>query len=282
MSTPAELASTISEQTVFPDIAFRINDMLGDENSSTADIAALIAPDPAMSAALMKLANSATYSIGGDVACVDRAVTLVGLRQVRDLAFGVCLLGIFNGLRNDIVTVQDFTRHSLHCASAAQVVGKKTAVAGAETLFVAGLLHDIGQLVMFRQRPAESMTVIDVARTESAGLDMPGAERQVFGFDHADVGAELAGQWLLPEAIVHCIRFHHDPLSAPENVDLVAVIHLANSIGHLAEIGSRNWSKAPALAEDAIGLLGLDRRILMELVTETRDAVADLQGVLKQ
>lgn len=89
-TTAEQLAGQVTQLASFPDVAFRVNDMLTDENSGAEAIGAVIEPDPALSAALLRLANSALYSVGGSVSSVARAVTVVGLREVRDLAFGIC------------------------------------------------------------------------------------------------------------------------------------------------------------------------------------------------
>ena len=260
----------------FPDVAFRINEMLGDENSSASDIGAVIEPDPALSAALLRIANSAMYGIGSNVSTIDRAVTVVGLREVRDLAFGICATSTFKGIPNELITVEDFWKHSLFCAAAAQTIGRIAKIRNGESLFTAGLLHDIGHLVMFNQCPELSREALQLSLDENDGLTPYLSERKVFGFDHMAVGAELARQWRLPECLRLCIEFHHEPFSATDSAESVLAVHLANSVAVLAELDSDSMDDAPPIDERAFRELGVSEDTLREIVEETQAAVTEL------
>ncbi len=275
-TTPEELAANITQLVSFPDVAFRINEMLSDENSGAAEIGALIEPDPALSAALLRIANSALYGIGGSVSSVERAVTIVGLREVRDLAFGICANAAFEGIPNDLISVEDFWKHSLYCAAAAQSLGRKARVCAGESLFTAGLLHDIGHLVMFNQSPDLAREALQLSLDENDGLSPYLSERKVFGFDHMAVGAELARQWRLPESLRVCIGFHHEPFTCDEITDAVLVVHIANSIAVLAELDSVNLNDAPPMDDRTFDKLGLNPDVITDIVADTRDSVAEL------
>lgn len=277
--TAAELASNITQLTSFPDVAFRINDMLADENSGAEEIGALIEPDPALSAALLRIANSALYGIGGTIDNVARAVTVVGLREVRDLAFGICATTTFKGIPNDLITVEDFWKHSLYCAAAAQHIGRIARVCPGESLFTAGLLHDIGQLVMFNQSASLSETSLQVCLDESDSLCPYLSERKVFGFDHMEVGAELARQWGLPDSLRKCIEFHHEPFSSNESSDAVLVVHLANSIAVLAELHTSDLDNAPPIDERVYAALGIGPDVIQETIEGTQESVTDLMRI---
>ncbi len=276
-TTAQELASNITQLTSFPDVAFRINDLLSDETSTAGDIGALIEPDPALSAALLRVANSAIYSVGGTVSSVDRAVAIVGFYEVRDLAFGICANTTFNGIPNDLITVEDFWKHSLFCATAAQSLGRRTKVG--ESLFTAGLLHDIGHLVMFNQSPELSRQALQLSLDENDGLSPYLSERKVFGFDHMAVGAELARQWRLPASLRACIEFHHEPFACDEMTDAVLIVHLANSIAVLSELDSHDLGDAPPIDERAFARLRLSPDVIEETVAQTQESVAELLRV---
>ena len=277
--TPHELAANITRLTSFPDVAFRINELLSDESSSAADIGALIEPDPALSAALLRIANSAMYSIGGTVSTVARAVTVVGLREVRDLAFGICANKTFEGIPNELITVDDFWKHSLYCAVAAQSIGRRAGICTGESLFTAGLLHDIGHLVMFNQCPEPSRDSLKLSLEENDGLSPYLSERKIFGFDHMQVGAELARQWRLPDRLLECIEYHHEPFAGDEATDAVLAVHLANSIAVLAELDSNNLDDAPPVDSRAFTELGLSPDVIPDVVAETRESVSELLRV---
>jgi len=278
--TPEQIVKKVTRLATFPEVAFRISELISDENSNAQDIGALIAPDPALSAALLRIANSAMYSIGGTINSVDRAVTVVGLREVRDLAFGLSANSTFQGIPNDLVTVEDFWKHSLYCAAAAQSIGRYARVCPGESLFTAGLLHDIGQLVMYSQCPALSEKCLALSLDENDGLSPHLSERKIFGFDHTDVGAELARQWRLPETLRDCIKYHHDPFSCDNPSDAMLVVHVANSIAVLAELDSYNLDEAPPFDSRSLDVLGIKPAILCETMAETRESVSELLRIL--
>lgn len=274
--SPETLVSSVTHLASFPDVAFRISDMLSEENSSAADFGAVIEPDPALSAALLRMANSATYGIGRSVSNVEQAVKIVGLRDVRDLAFGICAAAAFEGIPNDLISVDDFWRHSLFCAAASQDLGRIAGISNGESLFTAGMLHDIGQLIMFNQCPELSSQALQLSLEENDGLLPYLSERKVFGFDHTAVGTELARQWQLPESLQQGIQYHHEPFASGQPSDAVAAIHVANSIAVLAEVDTHDVDGAPAMDERALAQLQLEPDVIPTIVATVRESVSEL------
>lgn len=269
------MARDVTRLATFPDVAFRVNEMLADESSGAEDIGRVIEPDPALSAALLRLANSAMYSVGGSVSSVARAVTVVGLREVRDIAFGICANQAFDGIPNELVTVEDFWKHSLYCGVAARNIGKRAGVAG-DSLFTAGLLHDLGHLVMFNRDPARSRAALEHSLDYNDGLTPYLSEREIFGFDHMDVGASLVDHWGLPDSLRVCIAHHHEPFATDAVIDAVLVVHIANSLAVLAELDSSNFEDAAPIEPRALESLGLDRVSLLDDIEEIRTATDEL------
>jgi len=278
-TTAAELAAKVTQLASFPEVAFRINDAILDEHSGAAEIGALIEPDPALSAALLRIANSAHYRAGGEVGSVERAVAVVGLREIRDLTFSICASKTFDGIPNELVSVKDFWKHSLYCATGAQSIARKAKVCQGESLFAAGLLHDIGHLVMFSQSPDLSRQALQLSLEESDGLSPYLSERTVFGFDHMAVGVELARQWRLPTLLRECMEYHHEPLASDAMTDAVLVVHAANSIAVMAELDSLDPEDAPPIDDRVFTRLGLDADSVAAVVEETREAVAELLNI---
>ena len=276
MTTAAELASNIKQLASFPDVAFRIDAMVSDENAGASEFGAAIEADPALSVALLRIANSSLYHSGGEIGSVAQAVTVVGLRQVRDLAFGICAREAFDGIPNELITVEDFWKHSLYCATAAQSLATSVRACPGESLFTCGLLHDIGHLVMFNQAPNRCRKALQLSLDTNDGLTPFLSEREVFGFDHAAVGAELARQWQLPDNLRKCIEFHHEPFAEEEIPDSVLVVHAANSIAVLAELDSLELADAPPMDVRVTSKFGLDADSIATIVAESQEAVSDL------
>lgn len=276
MTTPEALAEEVNQLASMPDIAFRINDLLDDDNSSAADIGQLIEQDPSLSIVLLKLANSALYNNGAPITAISRAVMTVGAREVRDIAFGVCASNAFEGIPNDLVTMEDFWTHSLYCAAATKAVGDAARIRSQDSLFMAGLLHDIGQLVMYSQRPKDSRQALRLGLERSDGQLTWQAERDVFGFDHMQVGAALARLWRLPDYLQQALLYHHHPHDCPDDDPTVLAVHVGNSLAVLAELDSTSFDDAPPLAPGALDTLGLSAGDALTAVAQAQAGVQEL------
>ena len=271
--TAKDLAAQISELVTFPDVAIKISEAIADDNVTLESVSFLIETDPALSAALLRLANSPTFNVGGTIESVQKAAIVVGLKGLRDLAFAISATHAFDGVCNDLITVEDFWKHSIYCACATQIVAQQANVCRGESLFTMGMLHDIGQLVMYSQCPEKSMEAILHSQDNNDGLSMYESEREIFGFDHMEVGAELAATWGFPQRLINAIAHHHDPYASEESFDTCIVVHAANSIAVLAELGSDSLYDAPPIDPQAREFLKLDDAAITKIVGMVKDQV---------
>ncbi len=274
--TPADLVNDVIRLTSFPDVAFRIGEALADDMSSADDICAIIEVDPALTAALLRLANTPLFSAAGGVDSAKRAVTIVGLNNIRDIAYGVSAALTFRGMSNSLVSVENFWKHSVHCAVAANFIAKKTPLVCTASPFTSGLLHDIGQLLMFNQCPELSRQALLKALDENDGLAVNESEKVIFGYDHAEVGGLLAEKWGFPEGLVEAIRFHHDPLSRNEPRIMAAIVQLANCSAVLSEIESDSLYDGPKIEEKVCRFLQVTEEIVLDASVQTRLMVPEL------
>lgn len=280
MDTSAkEVAANISELATFPEVAIQISDAIADENSEVEDISALVETDPALSAAILRIANSPIYSVGGTVESVKKAVVVVGFKELRDLSFGICATRTFQGVPNELISVEDFWKHSLYCAVASQQVANHGNICRGESLFTMGLLHDIGQLAMFNQYPGLSRDALSISLDENNGLMPYLSERKVFGFDHMDVGLELAKLWKFPQNLGAAIGRHHTPYDYSNTTEASVAVHAGNSIAVLAELDTEDFSEVPPIHSKAIEQLGLDESKMLQLGHSIRSEVGELLKV---
>ena len=205
MNTAAELVTEVTELVSFPDVAVQVNDLLADDVSDAEKVGAIIEQDPALTATLLKVANSSMYGVGGGVDSVAKAFTRIGAREIQELTLGICATRAFNGVPNEILSVEDFWQHSLLCGAAARILARRVRTPDAGMVFTGGLLHDIGHLVMFHLIPTESLEALALSRDEMDGDEVYLAEREVLGFDHMDVGRLLGELWNWPAALVQSI-----------------------------------------------------------------------------
>lgn len=263
----------------FPSVAIRVNELLSNDDVSLNDVAATIETDPALTAGLLRLSNSAALGGKQEVTSVAKAITRIGLRQINELVMGIDTARSFNGLKNTLITVHDFWRHSLFCAVIARKLANLSKIQRRDAAFTAGLLHDIGQLVMFNQLGEQCAECLSQSIDDNDGLVVHIIETERLGFNHCDVGRELASKWGLPDALIDCITHHHDPQHAEFDPDLVAAVHIANSLAVMAELDTCDEENAPPMSNSAWQQLGLSRDIVPDLVALAQDEVDELLAV---
>ena len=178
MASAEQIARSTNALITLPAVYLRARAALQDPNASLAEAADVIACDPAMTARLLRIANSAFFGFAAPVQTVARAVNLLGTEQVHDLLLATSVSSVFAGVSRELVDMEVFWRRGVLCGVAARLLAARCNVLDSERLFVEGLLHDIGHLVLYRQLPAEAgeaLPTIDVPADSAAtpAADMP-------------------------------------------------------------------------------------------------------------
>ncbi|MEM8499690.1 MAG: HDOD domain-containing protein [Pseudomonadota bacterium] len=274
-----ELAQSANKLAPFPDIVCRMNDAIADGTSDAADIGNIILLDPSLTASLLRAANSPIYMRVKSVSNIDEAVTLLGMQEIRNLAFAVSAADTVKAFTNPIVSLEHVWKHSLYTAIIADSIDQGRTNSCGLSLFTAGLLHDIGQLLMFQQKPDLSWRVMEHALNHSDGRATYESERELFGFDHMAVGAELARLWNFPTEIGAAIAQHHLPFETDAVSDVAVIVHVANSVAVLAELDSSNIMDAPQIDARAFEHLGLQLDFVIESAANAREILPDMMGV---
>lgn len=277
-----ELISKASNLISLPEVSLRVNNMANDPDSTAEDMGKVISQDPALVARMLKIANSAYYGSSTDVDTISRAIAILGTNKIRDLVLSTAASQAFDGIPNDLISMQDFWHHSLYCGILAQILAKSsTKKIESESIFISGLLHDIGQLVMFNQSPEKSHEAILLLMEGSQELSTFEAERHVFGFDHAQVGAALVNKWKLPKLIAECVAFHHEPENAQDYPAEVALISIANAVAGLADFDSVNENDVtPLINASTWELAAISKDVLPEAIKKAQEEIKEIETVL--
>lgn len=229
---PFDLIKDSVELSSLPEIYMRVSEVLDDPNSSSELIGSVVQVDPALTIRLLKIVNSAFYGFRQEVATVAQAVTIIGRKELRNMVLGTAVSGLFSGMSNKAFSMQAFWHHSVRAAVLAKLLAKyHPQDIESDSLFIAGLLHDVGRLVMAHRMPDKAMIVQQ--KIDLHDMAAHDAELDVFGFDHADVGAALLGLWELPEILVATVQYHHRPEQAKHYAAEVYRVDLANRLAHL-------------------------------------------------
>lgn len=231
-----EWTTEVSSLVSPPEVCIQLLDLVDSPLSTAHEIGEVIASDPNLTARLLKLVNSSFYNFSGRIDTLSRAIAIVGTRELFSLAVSVSAIRSFSRIPVEIVNMDTFWRHSLVCAIIARNLAKRCGVLHPERLFVSGLLHEIGALVMFARAPEKSRELMMAAEGDEQTLAY--AERREFGFDHADLGGELAALWKLPDTLVEAISCHHDPMEAICSKQQAALVRIADMLADRSELGA--------------------------------------------
>ena len=256
----------------------RVCEMIRDPETSASDIGSVISEDPALTMRLLKIVNSPFYGFPSKIDTVSRAITIVGTLELLDLVLATAVVKTFSGLPSELVTMDVFWRHSLSCGVIARGLAGHRKEKNVERFFIAGLLHDIGALLLYSQAPDEARQALAHAQQENLPIEQ--AERQVLGFDHAEVGGELAASWMLPPFLKETIQFHHQPERCTEFLAETTTIHLANHLSFLCHPPATGLQTPPQLNSNAWELLALEPTIQPDLLEQAEQQFKDAEVLI--
>lgn len=259
------------ELVSLPAVVARINELLDDPTSSAADLAEYIGRDPALTARVLKIVNSALFNFPTKIDNLSIAVTVAGTKQLRDIVVASSVVGKFKNNINRQFDIETFWCHSITTGLASRTLGHELNAPNSERIFISGLLHDIGKMLIPMLLPNESKLLDNANRSPKA--DARKLEQDIIGFTHGDLAASLLRSWKFPESIYVPIQHHHD-LASPDQFQAdTAIVHIANVIA--------NNIQAPVSPDDdtlldtrALEILGIDESTI-EPCYETVYALLD-------
>ncbi len=251
----------------FPDIYFKIHKAINTPKSTAHYLAGIISMDPSLSAKLLKIVNSPFYGLKSRVDTISRAVAMVGLNELSTLALGISAINAFRDIPRELVDMRSVWAHCVAVGVLARHLGKNFPELSREGLFVCGLLHDIGRLVMFRRLPAISTEAIIYAQSNL--LPLVEAERDLLGFEHAQIGAAIFKAWELPEFIAQPIGGHHQD-DCFDSL-LPAIVHLADFIAIAMAFSEKGSLIAPPLSARACDTVKLTPETLDEILPQAQE-----------
>ena len=259
-----------------PEIITEFNRIVDDPLSSANDIAAVVSRSPSLAALLLKIANSAAYGLASKVDTLSRAVAILGTREVGVLAMVISSVQFFRDIPKDIIHMSTFIKHSLACGLLSRILGAQAKVPQTERLFMAGLLHDIGRLVLYRYFPEQAKLVLNMAK--STGLSVLEIETECMGINHPQIAGHLLRKWKFPDTLVNGIVYHHHPSRSQEPAE-AGIVHIADiavnalGLGHsggfiIPHFDPRSWPQlgiAPAALKTALDQTVQQLDIMTEL-----------------
>lgn len=264
--------ASIGDVATLPEVTIKIIEIVEDHDSTARDLHEVIKNDPALSVKVLKVVNSAFYGLPGQVASVDRAIILLGLSAVKNIAIAASIARLFKGNRiSEAFTASDLWRHSVAVAVGARAVAKCSPhPVMTDEIFVAGLIHDIGTLIERQAYPDEFADVIE--RCSDGTSDFLAVERELIGADHQAFGVGLTTKWKFPRHLRAAVGFHHNPDSlSVELRNLATLIQVADILSCQERIGFYLSAQNLAVTDAMLDTLSVTR----EQIEEVREALAD-------
>jgi len=232
---PLDILRQDQQLPALPQVFLELQQAINGKATSADDLAEIISQDPGLTAFLLRMVNSAFYSLPMQIDTISRAVTVVGVNQLSTLAVGTSVMSLFKDVPAEVLDMEQFWKHSVACGLIARRLCRITGKGDPERAFVAGLLHDIGQLILLQAEPERATAVHTAARNKNSLLYVE--EKGLLGFDHATLGGMLLRKWNFPFVLVAAVLEHHTP-RAKQKEDEPGLVHCAETIATGLGIGS--------------------------------------------
>jgi HD-like signal output (HDOD) protein len=275
MTTAQSLVENVLQLISLPEIYLRLQQVIDDPDHTREQVAEIIAYDPSLSARVLRIANSSYYSFPREIETVGSAVGIIGELDLRNLVLATSVVGSMNALNYRAVDIDEFWLHSLRCGITARQLARSAGGFNPEILFLAGMLHDLGILVIYQQDAALAAVIARQIEDKHQLRDQ--AEREVLGFDHAEVGALLLEAWDLPRELAGLARCHHQYQLAQDNEQAALMLAMANLI---TETGATvDIDSDPRLAA-MLEQLDMDQDTLAEIVDISDRQAAEVRNIV--
>jgi putative nucleotidyltransferase with HDIG domain len=272
---------TIKQLPTLPVMMTRILKCVENANSSASDVGDIVSNDPSISSKILRFANSAFYGRSSQVDTIQEAIVIIGFNTVKQLALATSMFESFSGVKSQRTFDRlEFWKHSMGTAMATSMLFGKASKSETDRIYTAGLLHDIGKLVMDIYFHKDYIAAVEKAACESLFISQ--AERYVFKSDHGEIGAWLAERWHFPDSLKVPMQFHHNVDEADiDHKRTTMMIHVADFVSRSAEVGLCNSQKPPVLEEELLSLVNLKSSDILKAIKKMKKKEDEIDAFLK-
>jgi putative nucleotidyltransferase with HDIG domain len=271
--------SRVTEISSLPEITTRIVQVVEDTKSTAQDMHEVVRNDPALASKILKVVNTAFYGLPAQIGSLDRAIVMLGLSAVKNIALAASLARLFRpGTISERFSARDLWTHCIAVGVCSRLMAEKANLP-AEEAFVAGLVHDMGLLVEFQLFPDKLKAAVE--QSEQTGEPFSAAETRLIGADHQAFGAALAQKWKFPPALRNVIGYHHNPGSLQADVRrFVTLVYVADTICCQNELGFWVSARHQDVTDELLAIIGISEAQIGEVLEILHARIAEAEGIL--
>lgn len=257
----------VKELSTLPIVVNNVIHINQNPKSSALEMGKAISQDQALTANVLKMVNSAFYGFPRKITTITHAIVILGFVNIKNVVLTTSIFEMFTSKKKDgQFDIEGFWKHSLACGVASRAIAKRLGMGNLEEIFLLGLLHDLGKLVMHKYFSDEYSQVVSLVKEKD--ILIRDAEKKVMGFEHAHVGYLVGNNWNLPPALLKIIRYHHNPTRVIESKRIVAIVHVADVLCRAINLGNAGDAKIPAANKECWEFLNLDKQTVKDLFSE--------------
>lgn len=259
---------------------YNIIEAINDPDANVGEIADIISSDIGLTTKILRLVNSSYFGLSTQVATITHSLNIIGLSPLSTLVLASGLISQFKGIPEYFVTTESFWSHNIASGIAAREICKLKKLGNEELLYIAGMVHDIGSLLIYKEYPEEGKKAL--TQCNELGINLINAEKSALGFDHAEVGGALIKKWRLPEIIQETTEYHHRPLHAPTHKQEAAIVYVADYIVQSNQLGSSGQVTSWEIDHRVMNYLDLPVKILPWISEKTKQNFQELYTILAE
>lgn len=276
--TLMKLVNKVKEMPPLPQSITQILEITKDDKSSSRELAKVFERDPTLAVNILKIANLPAYGFSSRISTISHAVVCLGLETIKSIA----LTSSTHDMLNKEIPAYSLGegmlwQHSISCAACAKIIAKRIGYQDDEEAYIAGLLLDIGKVILSSFAEDEFNQVAERAEKDEVPFNI--AEQEILGFDHPQVGGRVIKKWHLPSALVEAVLYHHQPEKADAHKTLAYIVHLADALSCMLGIGLGSDGLMYMFEENTLDVLGLSQEDVESIMSELADMVVDVEAV---
>ena len=276
--TLIKLVNKVKEMPPLPQSIAQILEITKDDKSSSRELAKVFERDPTLAVNILKIANLPAYGFSSRISTISHAVVCLGLETIKSIA----LTSSTHDMLNKEIPAYSLGegmlwQHSISCATCAKIIAKRIGYKDDEEAYIAGLLLDIGKVILSSFAEDEFNQVAERAEKDKVPFNI--AEQEILGFDHPQVGGRVIKKWHLPSALVEAVLYHHQPEKAVEHKTLAYIVHLADALSCMLGIGLGSDGLMYLFEENTLDVLGLTKEGIEPIISELADIVVEVEAV---